>query len=476
MSSPTPLYPVRVHEKTPGRPRALVAGFEFEQSAFRGTSFYARALLRALSELGLETLLLTSAAASSEGLLERLSILRQLTEPGASPKWRRRTWFARDLLWPVRARLVALDPTDDVLDRVDYLRWVDGCLNRPSVYDFVRMRSHRRWPAYRVPVGDASVVITPAPIHIRAPRGVPLVTALHDLSPLLRADHPPHDDAREFLCRIRGMERHAAAVLCSTDATRRELVTHFPTLADRCTVLHPPVSLFAEEMALASEPAIERGVLARYRVERHGYMLCVGVIERKKNVRRLLEAYVAVRQQLGMPLLLLGWLGYGSQELEWALSRRGDWIRHFGYVPQLDKIVLMRNARALVFPSLYEGFGLPPLEAMQVGCPVLASNIPAVAEACADAAHLIDCRSIRRIAEGLLEIAGDERLRARLSARGLRRAEELSLRNYREQLGAFLSQFVAVPSAARNTSVALRAADEIFYGGPTSNIPSASGQ
>jgi glycosyltransferase involved in cell wall biosynthesis len=448
MSSPP--RAVRLNEGSGGRPRALVAGFEFEQQTFRGTSFYGRALLRVLNELGLETRLLTGASASSEKILQRLSIVRQLAEPEPSTRWRRRTAFVRDLLWPARARLVAIELSDDILDRVDYLKFVDACLNRPGVYDFIRIRSHRMWPAYTVPAGDANIVITPAPIHIRAPRGVPLVAALHDLSPLLRADHPPHDDPRDFLCRIRGLERHADAVLCSSEASRRELVAHFPSLADRSVVMHPPVSLFAEEIALAREPDIERAVLARYGVEPSGYLLCVGVIERKKNVRRLVDAYLAVQHQLRIPLVLVGWLGYGSGEVERVLARGGDMLRHLGYVPQLDKIVLLRNARALVFPSLYEGFGLPPIEAMQVGCPVLASNIPSVAEACDDAAHLVDCRSVRRIAEGLLDIAGDEQFRARLSTRGLRRAEQLSFPAYREQLGALLARFVPVQSVPRS--------------------------
>jgi glycosyltransferase involved in cell wall biosynthesis len=430
------------------RPRALVAGFEFEQTAFRGTSFYARTLLRVLSELGIETVLLTGAAGSADKMLERLSIVRQLVEPSATTKWQRRTGFVRDILWPAPCPQVELELSDDILDRVNYLRWVDACLNRPAVYDFIRIRSARCWPAYKLAAGHVNLVMTPAPIHIRAPRGVPLVTAFHDLSPLLRVDHPPTDDAREFLCRIRGMERHSDAVLCSSEASRRELVCHFPSLARRCAVIHPPVSLFAEELALAQDPAIERGVLGRYGVEANGYLLYVGVLERKKNVRRLVDAYIAVRNQLRMPLLLIGWAGYGCHELEPVLSREAKWLRHLGYVAQLDKVVLLRNARALVFPSLYEGFGLPPLEAMQVGCPVLASNIPAVTEACGDGAYFVDCRSVRQIADGLVQIAGDERLRAELSSRGLRRAEQLSLRNYRERLGAFLSPFIPVAQAS----------------------------
>jgi glycosyltransferase involved in cell wall biosynthesis len=443
----------RPQETSAHRVGALVAGFEFEQAAFRGTSFFARSLLRALSELGIETLLLTSAATSGDALLERLAVARHLAEPSTPTTWARRTGFLRDLLWPARPRRVSFGQSSSYLDRVDYLRWVDACLNRPAVYDYIRMRSHHRWPAYTVPWSTANVVIAPAPIHIRAPRGVPLVMAFHDLSPVLRADHPPQDDSSEYLCRIRSMERHADAVLCSSEASRGELIAHFPSLTDRTTVIHPPVTLFAEELALAQEPEVERSVLGRYGVERGSYLLYVGVLERKKNVRRLVDAYIAVRQQIDIPLLLAGWMGYGAHEVEPALSRGANGARHLGYVSQTDKIVLMRNARALVFPSLYEGFGLPPLEAMQLGCPVLASNIPAVAEACADAAYLVDCRSLGQLAAGLIRISLDNDLRAELTVRGLRRAAQLSLANYRRQLGGFLSHFAMVP-ATRSASAA----------------------
>lgn len=427
---------------------ALVAGFEFEQTAFRGTSFYARAQLRALSELGFETLLLTSAHPGSHRLLERLLLARQLTEPQSPGKWDRRKLFLRDLLRPQPPRLVSLRHDAELSDQIDYLRWVDACLNRPSVYDFIRMRSLRGWAPYPLPSSHAEIVVTPAPIQIRAPRGVPLVTAFHDLAPLVRADHPPQDDSAEYLRRIQGMERYADAIICSSDAGRRELIAHFPGLTDRCTVIHPPASLFSEEIALAQDPTIERGVLRHYGVDPGGYLLYVGVIEHKKNVRRLVDAYLAVREQLGIPLLLVGWLGYRSEDVQRVLARKDTGIGHLGYVPQIDKAVLLRNARAMVFPSMYEGFGLPPLEAMQVGCPVLASNIPAVAEACGGAAYLVDCQSTQQLSQGLLRIALDEPLRSALTVRGYRRAEALSLERYRVQLGTVLSQFVTVPRMA----------------------------
>lgn len=424
---------------------ALVAGFEFEQTAFRGTSFYARTQLRALSDLGFETLLLTGAQPGPNRLLDRLFLARQLTEPQSPGAWDRRKLFLRDLLRPQPPRIVSLRHDAELSDQIDYLRWVDACLNRHAVYDFIRMRSLRGWAPYPLPSSHAEIVVTPAPIQVRPPRGVPLVTAFHDLAPLVRADHPPQDDSAEYLRRIQGMERYADAIICSSETGRRELTAHFPGLADRCTVIHPPASLFSEEIALAQDPTTERGVLRRYGVDPGGYLLYVGVIEHKKNVRRLVDAYLAVREQVGIPLLLIGWLGYRSEDVQRVLARKDSGIGHLGYVPQLDKAVLLRNARAMVFPSMYEGFGLPPLEAMQVGCPVLASNIPAVAEACGHAAHLVDCQSTQQLSQGLLRIALDEPFRAALVVRGYRRAEELSLERYRTQLGAVLSQFVTVP-------------------------------
>lgn len=454
MAPTSPASTVPPHAAAPREVKptaALVAGFDFEQNAFRGTSFFARTLLRALSELGFETLLLTGAPSGSNRLLERLFLARQLADPASPGKWRRRELFLRDLLRPQPPRLISLRHDTELSDHIDYVRWVDACLNRPSVYDFIRMRSLRGWAPYPLPTSHAEIVITPTPIQVRAPRGVPVVTAFHDLAPLVRADHPPQDNADEFFRRIQGMERYADAIICSSEVGHRELIAHFPGLTDRCTVLSPPPSLFTEEITLAGDPSVERAVLSRYGVERSGYLLYVGVIEAKKNIGRLIDAYLAVRQQLRIPLLLAGWMGYRSHELQPVLARPDIGIGHLGYVAQLDKVVLMRNARALVFPSLYEGFGLPPLEAMQVGCPVLASNIPAVAEACGDAAYLVDCRSTPQLSHGLLRIALDEPLRTALIARGHRRAEELSLERYRVQLGTVLSQFVSVPHLANAT-------------------------
>jgi glycosyltransferase involved in cell wall biosynthesis len=155
----------------------------------------------------------------------------------------------------------------------------------------------------------------------------------------------------------------------------------------------------------------------------------VGTIEPRKNLTRLVTAFAQARRQCpNLELILVGQLGWQYGSLLKAIEdlNLGAAVRRLGYVPDTDLPALYNLARMLAFPSLYEGFGLPVIEAMACGTPVLTSNGSSLAEIAAGASCLIDPLDVNEIATGLLRLATDDDLHTCLRAAGLARSAQFS--------------------------------------------------
>jgi glycosyltransferase involved in cell wall biosynthesis len=175
-------------------------------------------------------------------------------------------------------------------------------------------------------------------------------------------------------------------------------------------------------------------------------MLFFGAIEPKKNVGRLIEAYLASKVET--PLLIVGKIGWKSeQELRLlnddvtfyleqmgSLTYRRRRIYQIDYAPFPLLVSLIKSAKCVLFPSLYEGFGLPILEAMKLGAPVLTSSEGSTPEVAGDGALLIDPYDTRALAEGIMALDSNAELRASLSEKGRRRAEAFSTDAYSRRL------------------------------------------
>ena len=142
-----------------------------------------------------------------------------------------------------------------------------------------------------------------------------------------------------------------------------------------------------------------------------------------------------------MPLVLVGACFYGYEDfLDYLTNKKYEThIRYLKYIPTVDKLVLLKNANSFVFPSLYEGFGLPPVEAMRMGCPVLTSDVSALPEVCGDAAFYVNPSNLSGIVEGILEIVNNAALRDELVRKGYERSQHFNFNNYKQRLDNVLS-------------------------------------
>jgi glycosyltransferase involved in cell wall biosynthesis len=220
--------------------------------------------------------------------------------------------------------------------------------------------------------------------------------------------------------------RRASAVICVSQATMEELVAEFPFVADRVTVVRE-----AADPTIFHEPVAGRAptspVLARLGVAVPP-ILAVGTLQPRKNYVRLIEAYAGMAGDSPPPLVIVGRRGWDWAEVVELPQRLGveRQVIFAGHLPEPEVAELMRSSLLLAAVSTAEGFGLPLVEAMYSGLPLLASDIPAFREVAGNAATFVNPLSVEDISAGLRRLLGDERARAELVAVGRGRRQLFS--------------------------------------------------
>ena len=241
-----------------------------------------------------------------------------------------------------------------------------------------------------------------------------VAAAVYDMTYLR---HPETMDARN-LRRLRGgmddSVKRSDRILTISEFSKREIMELLGVAAEKISVI-PCAPNFSEESAAPEELA------ARYGIEKP-YLLYVGNVEPRKNLPRLLRAFEALKTECGIPhrLVIAGGKGWQAEEFDRAIASLS--VKHevaqTGYVPAAVKNALYQNADVFVFPSLYEGFGMPPLEAMHFGCPVVCANAASLPEVAGNAACLVDPMDEHGIAEGIFRVLEDRAYAAELVGRG----------------------------------------------------------
>jgi glycosyltransferase involved in cell wall biosynthesis len=254
----------------------------------------------------------------------------------------------------------------------------------------------------------------------------PTVLTIHDVSLLSHSANEQRRRVWRAKRRLPLMARFADAVIFPTKAVRKEVcdllslpatkVTAIPEAARDC--FYPAAS--AESRAIRDRLAIgER------------FLLAVGTIEPRKNFSALVRAFeyaLRERPELQLQLVIVGGEGWSSAEVLQTIARSTvrERIVLTGYLGDVELRALYSLCVAFVYPSLYEGFGLPPLEAMACGAPVIASRIPALVETTAGAARLFELGDDQDLAHAIVEMAGDEKVRANFVTQGQKQAARFS--------------------------------------------------
>jgi glycosyltransferase involved in cell wall biosynthesis len=243
------------------------------------------------------------------------------------------------------------------------------------------------------------------------------VVTVHDLGYLHFPDtHPPRE--RWYLdVTTRWHTRSATQLLADSAATKRDLIARYGARPDRVTVAYPGLDPSVKRV---NDPAEIARAKSKYGIE-GAYALYLGTLHPRKNVSHLITAYRA--SGCTWQLVLAGKRGWYYEQL---IKQAGSGVRFIGYVDETDKAALLSGAKAFAFPSLYEGFGFPVLEAMACGVPVLCSNTSSLPEVAGEAALQVDPLSVDEIANGLRRITLDSDLRGALIERGYQQSQQFT--------------------------------------------------
>ncbi|MEP7198443.1 MAG: glycosyltransferase family 1 protein, partial [Chloroflexota bacterium] len=253
----------------------------------------------------------------------------------------------------------------------------------------------------------------------------PSVITIHDASLFLHSRHHPPARLLSRLALVPIVAHQADAIITVSQSARNDLIRVLRLPPHKVHVVHEAAPANFRRVTNANDLAALR---RKYSLP-ESFVLFVGTLEPRKNLRRLVRAFARVRRRgFAAHLIIVGHDGWLMRGFAREVERLGlqSVVRHIGYVPTADLPGLYSLATLFAFPSLYEGFGLPPLEAMACGAPVLCGDNSALAELYAGAAQLVDARDEAMIADSLACVLRDPERCAELSARGLARAENFS--------------------------------------------------
>jgi glycosyltransferase involved in cell wall biosynthesis len=274
---------------------------------------------------------------------------------------------------------------------------------------------HEQWDLMKVGLQGTALWWSP---HFNIPLGYrgPLVVTIHDLFHLASAEMRHQLIKRAYAKLMFGaVRRRAHKVICVSRFTAQEFQRLVGAKPSQLEVIHNGI----DDSWL--EPISEA------RPQENQYFLFVGNVKPNKNVQGLIRAFAQIVERVPHDLVIVGQRsGFitSDRDAESLGKSVGPRVRFTGFVELEELRRWYRHAAALVFPSFYEGFGFPPLEAMAVRCPVIASDAASLPEVCGDAALYCDPSDAGTIAQAMLRIAADPDLRERLTGAGLRRVTE----------------------------------------------------
>jgi glycosyltransferase involved in cell wall biosynthesis len=284
--------------------------------------------------------------------------------------------------------------------------------------------------------------IFPDFVRYPLPLGSPAIAVIYDLSFVL---HPEHVAARnrQYLTRyVPQTIDKSQHVITISENSKREIVEYYGTDPAKISIVSPAIDHNVFYPRSAGEVA---AVAGKYRITKP-YILYTGTLEPRKNIRSILDAYAKLPAEVRATYSLV--LAGGKGWLDESIKNRLDELRDMdiittGYVPDEDLPALYSGASVFVYPSLYEGYGMPPLEAMACNTPVIVANNSSLPEVVGDAGILVDAYDVDSLVMYLEKVLGDPALAAELRRRGLARAQASNWDESARRLLAVISEFGA---------------------------------
>jgi len=338
---------------------------------------------------------------------------------------------------------------DFVMVEKDSFFWgVDFFINKPLLYysnnlDLLLPSIFCESTIDLLNFSNDDIIFTDSPFSIKSNKHK-VVQTVHDLIPIQekRKFH------KYFYKRLKACS-HANKILCVSEYSKQQYLEYFPDMEGKVEVVYQPLPADEQTIYLSSLPDVQQAVLGKYKLKSKQYMYYVGAIEERKNIHNLIKAYtIATNSDKSCPLVISGSVDGGYSKNynlnEYLVSYTDfDKVSHnimkTDFVSDIEKLVLLRNSRAFLFPSLSEGFGIPVIEAQTLGVPVMTSNNTSLPEVTNGSALLLENPlDIEEMVEGIKKLWNDDHYCSSLILLG----NHNSLRFTKEKFKDAISQFL----------------------------------
>ena len=264
------------------------------------------------------------------------------------------------------------------------------------------------------------------PNHLPLRFDGPTVITVHDLSWIRYPETHPAERVSMMNRYFEKALRQASALITDAEFVRQEIIGTFGVSPEKITA----IPLGVESIFRPRAENETQDVLRTHGLLHKSYFLTVGTLEPRKNLSLVIRAYSALPKSTRkrFPLVVIGMTGWHSTEIEQLIAplQCAGYIRQLGYISRSDLATIMAGATTLIYPSIYEGFGLPPLEAMSSGTPVICSNVSTLPEVVGDAGILIDPHDSNALVRHLEAITSDQHLYSDLAVRARKRSLEFT--------------------------------------------------
>jgi glycosyltransferase involved in cell wall biosynthesis len=221
--------------------------------------------------------------------------------------------------------------------------------------------------------------------------------------------------------RLNWVAKESSLILADSYATKNDLKEYYAIDEKRIAVIYPGVEL------VNTKTELPKDVLKRFNISKP-YILTVGKIEPRKNLKRLIEAFNKLENP-NIELCIVGPQGWDNIE-----GLKTEHIKFLGYVSEEERTALYKNCLFFIYPSIWEGFGYPPVEAMQLGIPVALSNNSSLTEIGKEAGYLFDPLNVENIRQALYDMVSNESLRNELAIKGKEKSKQYNWKNYFEEM------------------------------------------
>ena len=426
----------------------LFDGRNFSLASGTGIATYTKTLVKTATGLGFSGSILLSSNAGydkRDPLFSEVALFDPIIAKHPSPKIRLQTLLTQFIgaPWGVRpSNFGRLSGT--VRSSSHDFSVFDRTYAAPNVFERARLHFRRHRTCVQVRLDDR-----PDLFHATSPMPIVIKNAcniytIHDLIPLL-LPFTTLDDKKYMIELLRTLCRNADHIVTVSESSRRDIIRVLDVPESRITNTYQCVDL-PEDPPRSDEDGKSLDIEKAFGVAPGEYYVFVGAIEPKKNLRRLIDAYAISGSK--RPLLIIGGLGWEYEAdlkkitedrfsrfaFDGQHLRPERTVRHLSYLPKPQLVSLVRDARALFFPSLYEGFGLPVLEAMQLGTAVLSADNSSLPEIVGDAGLLVNAHDEIAIASAIRTLDQDNDLVGTLVANGYVRARLFSSEAYAARL------------------------------------------